>query len=105
MSKQLDCHASDYASLEPTPLPLNRRGFLVTALGAGFALAVQPVMAQTAVVTSTEGLLAGDVQIPTADGAMPAYRAQPSKGSAFPVVLVVSEIFGAHEYKIGRAHV
>jgi carboxymethylenebutenolidase len=98
MSTQLDCHASDYLSLVPPPLPLDRRGFLVTALGAGFALAVQPVMAQTAINTSTDGLLAGEVNIPTADGAMPAYRAQPSKGAAFPVVLVVSEIFGAHEH-------
>ena len=29
---------------------------------------------------------------------MPAYRAMPEKGDAFPVVLVVQEIFGVHEH-------
>jgi len=91
-----DC--ADFDSLVPSALPLSRRGFLVTALGAGFALAVQPVMAQTAITTSTEGLLAGEVSVPTADGAMPAYRAQPAQGSNFPVILVVQEIFGVHEH-------
>jgi len=85
-------------SLVPPPLPLSRRGFLVTALGAGFALAVQPVMAQTAITTDSEGLTAGEVQVSTADGNMPAYRAQPAQGSHFPVILVVQEIFGVHEY-------
>jgi carboxymethylenebutenolidase len=77
---------------------LDRRGFIVTALGAGFALATQPVMAQTAIKTDTAGLKAGEVKIPTPDGNMPAYRAQPEKGSNFATILVVSEIFGVHEY-------
>ncbi len=89
---------ADFDSLVPPPLPLNRRGFLVTALGAGFALAVQPVMAQTAISTATDGLTAGEISVPTADGAMPAYRAQPAQGTNFPVILVVQEIFGVHEH-------
>ena len=89
---------ADFDSLVPPALPLNRRGFMVTALGAGFALAVQPVMAQTAITTPTDGLLAGEISVPTADGAMPAYRAQPAKGGDFPVILVVQEIFGVHEH-------
>ena len=89
---------ADFDSLVPPALPLNRRGFMVTALGAGFALAVQPVMAQTAISTPTDGLLAGEISVPTADGAMPAYRAQPAKGGDFPVILVVQEIFGVHEH-------
>jgi carboxymethylenebutenolidase len=36
--------------------------------------------------------------VPVKDGEMVAYRAQPKTGSKAPVVLVVSEIFGAHEY-------
>jgi carboxymethylenebutenolidase len=67
-------------------------------LGVGFAAAVQPVAAQTAIKTDTAGLTAGEVKIPTRDGSIPAYRAMPAKGSNFPVVLVVSEIFGVHEY-------
>jgi carboxymethylenebutenolidase len=77
--------------------PLTRRTVLVTALSAGFAAAVQPVTAQT-LTTSAEGLTAGEVKIPTADGEIPAYRAMPASAGPHPVVLVVQEIFGVHEY-------
>jgi len=76
---------------------LTRRQVLVTSLATGFALAVQPVGAQT-LTTDTEGLDAGEVKIPVADGEIPAYRAMPAKGGNFPVVLVVQEIFGVHEH-------
>jgi carboxymethylenebutenolidase len=76
---------------------MQRRSFLVTTLGAGFAVAVQPVMAQTAIVTDATGLLAGEVGVPVADGTLVAYRAAPPTPGA-PVVLVVSEIFGVHEH-------
>ncbi len=89
--------ATDFDSLVPE-LPFSRRSFIVTALGAGFALAVQPVMAQTAISTDTQGLTAGEVKVKVSDGEMVAYRAQPAAGSNFPVILVVSEIFGVHEY-------
>ncbi|MGE0680696.1 MAG: dienelactone hydrolase family protein [Candidatus Binatia bacterium] len=75
-----------------------RREFVVTALAAGFALAVRPVSAQTMITTDASGLEAGEVKIPTADGQMPAYRAMPASGGPFPVVLVVQEIFGVHEH-------
>ncbi|MBI5331317.1 MAG: dienelactone hydrolase family protein [Betaproteobacteria bacterium] len=89
--------ASQFHSLQPQT-SYDRRGFLVTALGAGFALAVQPVAAQTAISTPADGLLAGEISVPTQDGAMPAYRAQPATGGPFPVLLVVQEIFGVHEH-------
>ena len=54
--------AADFDSLVPE-IPFSRRGFMVTALGAGFALAVQPVMAQTAITTDTQGLVAGEVKV------------------------------------------
>jgi carboxymethylenebutenolidase len=76
----------------------SRRGFVMTSLTAGFALAVQPVVAQTVVTTDSEGLTVGEVQIPVADGAIPAYRAMPASGGPFPTVLVVQEIFGIHEH-------
>ncbi len=79
------------------PADMTRRTFVVTAVAAGFALAVQPVSAQT-VITDAIGLTAGAVKIPTADGEMPAYRAMPATGGRFPVLLVVHEIFGVHEY-------
>lgn len=76
----------------------DRRRFMMTTLAAGFALAVQPVSAQTQITTDAMGLIAGEVKIPTADGAIPAYRAHPAKGKNFPTILVVQEIFGVHEH-------
>lgn len=76
----------------------NRRTFLVTALGAGFALATQPALAQSAIATPASGLVAGEIKVPVKDGEMVAYRAAPQGGGKAPVVLVVSEIFGVHEY-------
>ena len=75
----------------------SRRGFMVTSLGAGFAASVLPVSAQT-ITTSADGLVAGEVKVPTKDGDMVAYRAMPATGTGFPVVLVVQEIFGVHEH-------
>ena len=89
---------SDLKSLLPDGLPENRRDFLVRKLAVGFALAVRPVGAQT-ITTDAKGLTAGEVQILMADGKMvPAYRARPSGGGRFPIVLVVQEIFGVHEH-------
>jgi carboxymethylenebutenolidase len=88
---------SQFDSLLPAT-QVDRRGFIVTALGAGFALAVQPSAAQSPIKTGSEGLLAGEVKVPVADGEMVAYRAMPSGKTGAPVVLVVSEIFGVHEY-------
>jgi len=92
-----EANDAELRSLMP-PLALNRRGFVKTSLGAGFAAAVLPVQAQTVITTDTAGLTAGEVKIPTADGAMPAYRAQPAGKTGLPVVLVVQEIFGVHEH-------
>ena len=86
----------DAVSLLPKT-EFTRREFVVTSLAAGFALAVQPVTAQT-ITTDTTGLAAGEVKIRVADGEIPAYRAMPEKGGPFPVVLVVQEIFGVHEH-------
>jgi carboxymethylenebutenolidase len=88
---------SQFDSLMPAA-QLDRRGFIVTALGAGFALAVQPSAAQSPIKTSADGLTVGEVKVPVADGEIVAYRAMPQGKSGLPVVLVVSEIFGVHEY-------
>lgn len=83
----------DFDSLVPGS-GFTRRDFVAAALGSGFALATHPVVAKNVVRTDTAGLLAGEIAI----GTLPAYRAQPASGGPFPVVLVVSEIFGVHEY-------
>lgn len=86
-----------FDSLNPH-LRLDRRGFIATAVAAGFSLAAGPAMAQTAIKTSADGLTAGPVRIPAAGGSMPAYRAAPQGKTHLATVLVVSEIFGVHEY-------
>ncbi len=87
----------DIISLMPKT-DFTRRKFIITSLAAGFAVAVQPIVAQTTITTDTNGLAAGEVKIPVSDGEIPAYRAMPDKGKSFPVVLVVQEIFGVHEH-------
>ena len=86
----------DLTSLTPK-FDFSRREFVVTTLATGFALAVQPVSAET-ITTDTAGLAAGEIKIKVSDGEMPAYRAMPDQGGPFPVVLVVQEIFGVHEH-------
>jgi carboxymethylenebutenolidase len=76
----------------------NRRDWLKTAVGVGYAAACLPVMSQTAIRTSGDGLLHGEVMIDVNGFQMPAYRSMPQGKQACPVVLVVSEIFGVHEY-------
>ena len=66
-------------------------------LGAGYALAVRPVSAE-AIRTPDNGLVVGQADIPCELGPLPAYFARPEGDGTFPVVLVVHEIFGVHEY-------
>ncbi|HLO64565.1 MAG TPA: dienelactone hydrolase family protein [Azonexus sp.] len=87
----------EFDSLVPAQ-SFDRRSFIVTSLGAGFAVATQSALAQTAIKTDDAGLLAGEIKVSVKDGDMVAYRALPSGQARPPVVLVVSEIFGAHEY-------
>jgi carboxymethylenebutenolidase len=76
----------------------NRRTALKAAAGLGYAAAVMPVMAQTALLTPADGLTVGEVMIESSGHSMPAYRAMPAGKTGLPVVLVLSEIFGVHAY-------
>jgi carboxymethylenebutenolidase len=91
----------DFDTLVPAQTALDglsRRQFVGRSVGTGFAAAVLPVMAQTVVKTDSQGLVAGEVTIDVNGFKMPAYRAAPAGRSNAPVVLVISEIFGVHEY-------
>ena len=88
----------EFDTLVPAHGDFNRRAFVRTAVGTGFAAAVLPVMAQTVVKTDSAGLVAGEVTIDVGGFKMPAYRAAPAGRSGLPVVLVTSEIFGVHEH-------
>jgi carboxymethylenebutenolidase len=73
--------------------------FGTAALGSTFALAVQPVQAQSMIVTPADGLTAGVVKVKTKDGKeMEAYRAMPANGTGFGTILVVQEVWGVHAH-------
>ena len=90
-----DTHALLNSKDESAP---TRRLALQTALGLGYAAAAMPLVAQTTIQTSSEGLIDGEVTIDVNGYKMPAYRSAPKGKSDLPVVLVISEIFGVHEY-------
>ncbi len=75
-----------------------RRMALKAALGVGYAAAAVPIMAQTAIKTPVTGLVSGELTIEVNGFKMPAYRSAPAGKTGLPVVLVISEIFGVHEY-------
>ena len=78
---------------------LKRRHVLTGgAFAAGFAAAARPI-ASSAVQTPGEGLKEETVSIRASDGfAMPAFVARPASGKPAPVIVVVHEIFGVHEW-------
>jgi carboxymethylenebutenolidase len=75
-----------------------RRGALKAALGVGYAAAAGPLLAQTAIRTPSEGLTVGEFMYEVGGFKVPAYRAAPAGRTGLPVVLVVHEVFGVHEY-------
>ncbi len=92
---------NDFDALVPgrsTAVGASRRTALGVMLGAGYAAAAAPVMAQTAVSTPADGLTAGEVHFAVNGFDVRAYRAAPQGKTGLPVVLVISEIFGVHEY-------
>ena len=82
----------------------SRRDFMAGSIASGFALAAQPVCAQTIIHTESLSLTARMVQVPTENGIIPAYYAMPgimrtpASPSSMPIVVVVQEIFGVHEH-------
>jgi carboxymethylenebutenolidase len=77
----------------------SRRTLLKTStLGVGYAATAGTAVAQTAIKTSSEGLSAGEVLVDVAGFKVPAYVARPAGKTNLPVVLVIQEIFGVHEY-------
>jgi len=95
---QQDHIVEGQALLNASALSPNRRSAIKAALGVGYAASALPIMAQTAIKTSTQGLITGEVTINVKGFSMPAYRAMPADKKFVPVVLVLSEIFGVHEY-------
>lgn len=84
-----DLQNPDLNSLLPD-VQVDRRG----CIAAGFAVAAEPVLAQ-AIKTPMDGLEGGDSKI----GDVPAYYAVRKGKGKRPVVIVIPEIFGLHEYQ------
>ena len=80
---------------------LTRRQMLkaggTAAAAAGYALSVETVLAQ-AIKTDTQGIVAADEVVKIGSYNMSVYEARPATGSNHPIILVVSEIWGVHEY-------
>ena len=85
----------DHNGAAPAP---SRRSALKAALGVGYAAAAMPIVAQTAIKTSSDGLRAGETTYDVGGFKVPAYYAAPAGRTGLPVVLVIQEIFGVHEY-------
>ena len=75
-----------------------RRTALKAALGVGYAASALPISAQTAIRTPADGLTVGEITYEVNGFKVPAYRAAPAGKTGLPVVLVIHEIFGVHEY-------
>ncbi|MBN8246334.1 MAG: dienelactone hydrolase family protein [Verrucomicrobia bacterium] len=77
----------------------SRREFLVASAAAGIAVSMQPVCAQTMIVTPAEGLDCGGTRITAKDGTkLPVYFAAPQRTGKCATILVIPEIWGAHEH-------
>ncbi len=83
---------------QTTEAGATRRTALRVALGVGYAATAMPIMAQTAIKTSSDGLKTGEISYEVNGFKVPAFFAAPAGKTNLPVVLVVQEIFGVHEY-------
>jgi carboxymethylenebutenolidase len=92
---------AEFDSLRPgesTEQGATRRTALKAAIGIGYAAAALPIAAQTAIKTPADGLKAGSITYKADGFDVPAYAAAPAGKTGLPVVLVIQEIFGVHEY-------
>jgi len=93
--------AQDFDALLPgqsTVGGASRRTALKVALGVGYAATAMPIMAQTAIRTPSDGLTTGEGIYDVEGFSVPFFYAAPEGKKNLPVVLVIQEIFGVHEY-------
>lgn len=96
-----DDQKQDFNALLPgrsTEQGATRRTALQVAIGLGYAATAMPIVAQTAIRTPADGLIAGRTTFDVNGFKVPAYTAAPAGKTGLPVVLVIQEIFGVHEY-------
>ncbi len=79
---------------------LTRRQVLkvgAAATFAGYAVGVEKALGQ-AIKTDTQGIVAGDAEVAIGGYQMPVYEARPANATNAPIVIVISEIWGVHEW-------
>jgi carboxymethylenebutenolidase len=81
---------------------MSRRQFLaqVSAAGvaiAGFAVASKAVAGEI-IKTSADGLTVAEGKVPSGGFQVPIYEARPAGPGKYPVVIVIPEVWGMHEY-------
>ena len=81
---------------KPGDLNLSRRTLGASLLG-GYAVFALSAQAEP-IVTDAEGLITETVTLAAPDRFIPAYVARPDARGRYPAVVVVSEVFGVHEY-------
>ena len=92
---------SEFDALLPgqsTEAGASRRTALKAALGVGYAATAMPIMAQTVIKTSPDGLKTGETTFEVNGFKVPAFYAAPAGKTNLPVILVIQEVFGVHEY-------
>src|SRR5262249_60402451 len=67
---------------------------------AGYAMAPDRALAD-AIKTDTQGLVAGDAEVPIGSYKVPAYEARPARGSENPNLLLLSEYTGGEDVALG----
>ncbi|MDR3508608.1 MAG: dienelactone hydrolase family protein [Caulobacteraceae bacterium] len=81
----------------PEDFHLSRRGLAAAVFFSGYAPFALSACAAP-VHTDEDGLIIETVSLPSPDRALPAYLARPAAPGPHPAVIVVSEIFGIHDY-------
>ena len=85
------------AVMESTGLTRRQALKVGAATFVGYAVGVDKALAQ-AIKTDTDGLVAGDQTVAIGSYNMPVYEARPATGTGHPIVIVISEIWGVHEW-------
>ncbi len=91
----------DFDALLPGQSTVNgasRRTALKVTLGIGYAAAAMPIMAQAAIKTPSTGLTTGEATFNVDGFSVPFFYAAPAGKKNLPVIVVIQEIFGVHEY-------
>ncbi len=93
MASIIDSPATQPPATLPDDFKLTRRG-ASAAIAAGYAILATAADADP-ITTSTTGLIIEDVAMA---GGLPGHVARPAKPGTYPAVIVVSEIFGVHQW-------